>query len=227
MPHLCGTMAERSHPSPFWLWKVPKRGRTQHSEFFFPANLLFSLSGDAGPATNPSSLVQQAVCYQCSASDTFGLNVLAAAWKALPCSGSLQHQHRGQKWGSSKGRWLARCPQWFLIDNRGLRRCSGAVLISVPPVPCCSLSPCSEGEAGRSFVDAKEKDAASRHCSSTSLSGVCSTEVHKQSSVLWSGAGWPWGRHKCAVSNRELKAFTIKPSALHSLITTCLVHWLR
>lgn len=45
--------------------------------------------------------------------------------------------------------------------------------------------------------------------------------------LLRRGAGRLWGRHKRAVSNHELKAFTVKPSALHSLITTCLVHWLR
>lgn len=45
--------------------------------------------------------------------------------------------------------------------------------------------------------------------------------------LLRRGAGRLWGRHKRAVSNHELRAFTIKPSALHSLITTCLVHWLR
>lgn len=41
------------------------------------------------------------------------------------------------------------------------------------------------------------------------------------------GARVAVGQDKCAVSNHELKAFAIKPSAFHSLITTCLVHWLR
>lgn len=129
--------------------------------FFLPFCCFLCLVMLAQPQT-------QARCFSrlCATSavpnDTFGLNGMAAVWKALPCLGSLQQQR-----SSSKGRWFARHPQWLLVDNRGLWRRSDAVLIPVPPVPCCWLSPCSEGEAGRSSVDAKEKDAASRRCSST------------------------------------------------------------
>lgn len=73
----------------------------------------------------------------------------------------------------------------------------------------------------------EEEEVCSHGILGTALcrwSSICSTQ---SVTGAFEGAGVAVGQDKCAVSNHELKAFAIKPSAFRSLITSCLVHWLR